>query len=285
MTASFLPGSVGLMTPAFSPDGKHLAAIEGTGSWYHNLTSGRLAMMDFDEPTTTFSNYTGLALASSFPAGQQALAYPTFSPDSQWIAFNVADHPSGCDGTCNDSETQVSRIALQSVTATAPIDLAILSDPATATAADKNHTNEPTFNPVARGGYFWVVVTSMRDYGNRVTGTANNGKKRLWVAAIDQSPAPGADPSHPAFFLEGQDETTTNMRGFWTLTPCIPSQGGPPCTNGFDCCSGFCDNGACVIPQMLACAGAGEACSATSDCCNDTVVMCTSGVCTPDLPK
>ena len=73
MSANFLPGSVGLMTPAFSPDGKHLAAIEGAGSWYHNLTGGRLAMMDFDETTLTFSNYTGLALASSFPAGQQAL--------------------------------------------------------------------------------------------------------------------------------------------------------------------------------------------------------------------
>ena len=278
MSTNFLPGSIGLMTPAFSPDGKRLAVIEGAGSWYHNLVNGRLAIMDFDEATQAFSNYTGLALASSFTAGQQALTYPTFSPDSQWIAFNVADHPSGCDSSCDDNETQISRIALQSVAATPAVDLKILSDPATANAADKNHTNEPTFNPVARGGYFWVVVTSMRDYGNRVTGTPNNGKKRLWVAAIDKSPTPAADPSHPAFFLEGQNETTTNMRGFWTLTACTPTVGGGPCTNGFECCSGFCDNGMCVTPQTLACVGSGGACTATSDCCNDAVVTCTAGV-------
>jgi hypothetical protein len=285
MSASFLPGSVGLMTPAFSPDGKHLAAIEGAGSWYHNLVTGRLAVMDFDAATQTFSNYTGLARATDFPAGQQALAYPSFSPDSNWVAFTVADHPSGCDGSCNDAETQIARIALQSVSATPAVDLKNLSDPVTANAADQNHTNEPTFNPIERGGYFWVVVTSMRDYGNRLTGAANNGKKRLWVAAIDKNPAPGADPSHPAFFLEGQNEGTTNMRGFWALSACIPTQGGGACNNGFECCSGFCDSGVCVTPQTLACVGAGGPCTTTSDCCNNAVVTCMAGVCTAVPPK
>jgi hypothetical protein len=285
MSASFLPGSVGLMTPSFSPDGKHLAAIEGAGSWYHNLVNGRLAMMDFDEGSKTFSNYVGLAQASSYPTGQRALSYPTFSPDSKWIAFAVSDHPSGCDASCDDAETQIARVAIQSTSGAAAVDLKTLSDPATKNAADQNHTNEPTFNPIERGGYFWVVVTSMRDYGNRVTGTANNGKKRLWVAAIDKSPTPGADPSHPAFFLEGQNEATTNMRGFWALSACIPTQGGGACMNGFECCSGFCDEGVCVTPQTLACMGVGGACTADTDCCNDAVVTCVNGACTPMTQK
>jgi hypothetical protein len=281
-----LPTSVGVMTPAFSPDGKHLAVVEGTGSWYHNLTGGRLATMDFDPVAQKFSNYQGLAPASAFPPGQQAIAYPTYSPDSQWIAFHVGDYATGCDVQgCDDSATQNGLIALQSVSGSGPVVLANLTDPNTPNPADKNHTLEPTFNPIERGGYFWVVVTSMRDYGNRITGTPNNGKKRLWVAAIDKNPAPGADPSHPAFFLEGQNEATTNMRGFWALSACIPTQGGGACQNGFECCSGFCDKGVCVTPQTFACVGAGGDCTATSDCCNDTVVSCLGGKCVPSQPK
>ena len=47
--------------------------------------------MDFDPATRTFSGYTGLAHASDFPAGQQALAYPSYTPDAQWLAFHVGD--------------------------------------------------------------------------------------------------------------------------------------------------------------------------------------------------
>ena len=47
----------------------------------------------------------------------------------------------------------------------------------------------------------------------------------------------------------------------------------------------FCDKGMCVTPQTLACVGAGGACTMTSDCCNDAVVPCMGGTCTPQIPK
>ena len=124
----------------------------------------------------------------------------------------------------------------------------------------------------------------MRDYGNRITGTPNNGKKRLWVAAIDKNPAPGADPSHPAFFLEGQNESTTNMRGFWALSTCIPTIGGGGCAEGFECCSGFCDMGVCVDPETFGCVGIGGACETGADCCNNAVVSGVSGECLANEP-
>jgi hypothetical protein len=241
--------------------------------------------MDFDPATQMFSNYTPLAPAADFPPGQRAIAYPTFSPDSQWIAFHVGDYATGCDAQgCDDFATQVGTIAMQSVLGTPPVVLSTLADGAP-NPADDNRAFEPTFNPIERGGYFWVVFTSMRDYGHRVTGTPNNGKKRLWVAAIDKDPIAAGDPSHPAFFLEGQDETTTNMRGFWALSACIPTEGGGGCEAGFECCSGFCDMGECVTPQEFACVGVGGECSATSDCCNNTVVSCMNGICLPDVPE
>jgi hypothetical protein len=47
----------------------------------------------------------------------------------------------------------------------------------------------------------------------------------------------------------------------------------------------FCDHGACVTPQTLACKGAGGRCATTADCCNGTVVACVGGLCTPDFPQ
>jgi hypothetical protein len=278
-----LPGSVGVMTPAFSPDGKHLAVVEGAGGWFQNLVGGRLATLDFDPATRTFSGYTGLASASDFPAGQQAISYPTYTPDAQRLAFHVGDHATGCDTvTCSGFGTQIGTIAMASVSGGAPpVVLHTLADPVTPNPEDRNHTFEPTFNPIERGGYFWVVVTSMRDYGNRIGGTPDNAKKRLWVAAIDRDPAPGKDPSHPAFFLEGQDETTTNMRGFWALSACVPTAGGGGCSAGFECCSGFCDQGQCVTPQTFSCVGVGQTCASGADCCNQGVVGCVGAVCAP----
>ena len=66
---------------------------------------------------------------------------------------------------------------------------------------------------MAAGGYFWVT-TSRRTYGNVLTGDKTT-VKQLWVAAIDQSPTAGKDPSHPPFHLTGQVETNLAMRGFY----------------------------------------------------------------------
>lgn len=273
----------GLMTPVFSPDGKHFAAIEGgaiqtgSGTWYHDLTGGKLVMLDFDEQNVAFSNLTALAPASFFAANERALAYPTFTPDSQYIAFHVGDYTTGCNQNgCIDSTKQLGEVWIQNVNGSSPIKLTTLDTPPS--AADANLSLEPTFNPVERGNYNWVVFTSERDWGNRITGTPNNGKKRLWVAAIDKS-TNGPDPSHPAFFLEGQEESTTNMRGFWALAACIPTKGGGACQAGFECCSGFCDQGTCVDVNKYACAKLGDSCTTSADCCNGDKVSCINDVC------
>ncbi len=277
-------GMNGFMTPAFSPDGKRIAAVEGAGSWYHNLVNGKLVVADFDESTVTFSKLVGLAPASSFAPAQRAIAYPSFTPDSQLVAFHVADYATGCDVQgCDDNATQIGSLWLQNVNGSAPIKLTQLND-SSPKVADQNRSLEPTFNPIERGGYSWVVFTSMRDWGNRITGTPNNGKKRLWVAAIDKT-VNQVDPSHPAFFLEGQEENTTNMRGFWALAACIPTKGGGACKAGFECCSGFCDNGKCIDGGDLTCKGVGEVCAEDADCCNVPFVRCTGGKCAVQGPN
>ena len=107
-----------------------------------------------------FSN-TGIIVAND--ADRPTVTFPTFSPDSQWIAFERS--------TQARSRGAQSEIWLTNTDGTVQIGLdnangkALLSD-------DQNSTSyEPTFNPVAAGGYFWLVIVTERQYGNTLTDT------------------------------------------------------------------------------------------------------------------
>src|SRR5262249_22938450 len=123
---------------------------------------------------------------------------------------------------------------------------------------------EPSFAPVAAGGYFWVVFTSRRTYGNVLTGDSTM-VKQLWVSAIDEKPQPGKDPSHPAFHLTGQAPNLA-MRGFWSLPPCKAD--GQKCDSGTDCCGGYCDSSGVCTSMSGGCSQLGDKCEDTSDCCD-----------------
>ncbi len=171
---------------------------------------------------------------------------------------------------------------------------------------------------MAVGGYYWVVFTSRRAYGNfisripgasvspdgdvpfdntQVKGSGQNTnaikgyRKKLWVAAIDINKPGGIDISHPAFLLEGQETEAGNMRGFWALDPCKAND--QSCESGDECCGGFCrqvndaDGGthnACVVPPS-GCANESEKCTVSASCCdNANGTTCVNGFCTAPTP-
>jgi hypothetical protein len=168
-------------------------------------------------------------------------------------------------------------------------------------SADVKMNYEPTVAPVAAGGYAWVVFTSRRMYGNvadmpsfcsdpRWADTTNNvTPKKLWVAAVDITGQVGTDPSHPAFYLPGQEIIAGNSRGFWVLDPCKAD--GQGCQHGDECCNGYCEpngsGGALVCsntPPQGACSKPQEKCTTAGDCC-DVTNLCINGFCTQKGPS
>jgi hypothetical protein len=170
----------------------------------------------------------------------------------------------------------------------------------------------PTVSPQEAGGYYWAVFTSRRLYGNTATGTPWEYKecvspdpsapptKKLWVSAIDKNWVPGTDPSHPAFYLPGQELLSGNMRGFWAQSPCIAagsSGSSNVCETDDDCCGGLASPkvAACridagstpvtrhckaVVPNS--CSSPGGSCAIDADCCQ-AGSHCTVGICRQPL--
>jgi hypothetical protein len=115
--------------------------------------------------------------------------------------------------------------------------------------------------------------------------------KKLWVAAIDTNFTPGTDPSHPAFYLPGQELAAGNSDGYWVSTPCVDV--GATCSSNDDCCGGTgsspttsCQimSTATVPPlqqcqELGACANAMQECMTTDDCCTGLACPSGGGVC------
>jgi hypothetical protein len=127
-------------------------------------------------------------------------------------------------------------------------------------------TWRPIFSPFDSGGYFWLLFTTLRPYGNAQAGTRN--LKQIWVAAINRRPGGTTDPSEVGFYLSGQ-ERVNSLSPYWTPAPCRPT--GRGCQTGAGAAVGACEpdaTGARVcVPPTAACRPRGQMCERDSDCC------------------
>lgn len=262
--------------PAWSPDGDTIAfGVRGDGNGL-DFTQSSLWLADIDTSTPQFSNLR--QIVANDPT-RPAIIYPTFSPDSQWIAFNRA--------TQSRTRGAAGELWLTDTTGTTQLLLQAADGVGVLPDAQQHTSYEPTFSPVSSGGYFWLVFVSERTYGNLlVDEDPVTRRKQLWVTAIDASPTPGQDPSHPAFWLPGQTLEDHNMRGNWALSPCKGL--GAPCEAGYECCEGFClwdeEAGEKLCGEPQSCALLEDACETAADCCDEQAV-CVGGFCSePFIP-
>ena len=273
------------MMPSFSPDGKAITFNDFDTGAGHSI-----ATMQFANASKTFSARTQIATdPNSF------LGWPSFTPDNLWVIYQSGDR--GDFATWQGAKGDVLVAHLPSKT-TAPLDLMNGTTNGTSYLpygdAEMHLNYEPHLLPVAAGGYYWVVFTSRRYYGNTITDPSQDTieRKKLWVAPldIDSSEHPSTmahDISHPAFYLPGQETLTAgNARGFWALDPC--KQNGNGCETGDECCTGFCreqtsaDGGMqfVCVPQQQGCSNNSEKCATTADCCGASMgSKCINGFC------
>ena len=150
---------------------------------------------------------------------------------------------------------------------------------------DKDTGHSIAVLPVAVGGYFWTIFTSHRAYGNILASKASSDTLgKLWIAAVDINPSPGKDPSHPAFYLDGQELNADNLRGFLTLPPCAAA--GASCTSGDQCCGGYCGQVSGSLQctsKPPPCSNELDKCATNADCC-DTGDLCINNRCAQPPP-
>jgi hypothetical protein len=257
-------------TPAFSPDGKHIAFVHEDKDQGHTLS-----VMDYDANTKAFSNLVDIATHAS-----AYVAWPAFTPDSQYVVYHVGSNEQFETDSGATGDVYTVDLATHTTHRLDALD-GYSGSTTYLPANDPNLSFAPTVLPEAVGGFFWVVFTSHRSYGNMIASQDNNDEYgKLWVAALDIGAAPGTDGSHPAFFLDGQEHEADNLRGFWVLDPCKAN--GQTCGTGDECCGGYCrsdDGGPLVcVPPPGGCSHEYEKCTTAADCC-DSGVQCINGKC------
>jgi hypothetical protein len=272
------------MMPMWSPDGKKIVYNDTDNHQGHSLM-----VQDYDYTKNAFSNPVSIYNDSN---GKYA-GWPFFTPDSSKVVFVLENTPnfstippasfSGV-GPVQASAADVAQGDLYIVSVATPGPAQVL-DVANGyrngasylpyPGRDEHLQFYPTVMPVASGGYFWVFFTSRRNYGNTIVGNVWDApSKKIWVAAINIAPPPGADPSHPAFVLPGQELSSGNIRAFPTLNPCKGDNNA--CDTGVDCCGQSCYMNKCGAPP--GCSATDSKCTKASDCC-DTTEQCIAGFC------
>jgi hypothetical protein len=290
-----LPGFFAAGLPVFSPDGLHLAFVFMGGAFNNGPQSDGVSLveLDFDTASKTFSKPRTLYSPMQSP---QSATYSSFLPSGAGVVFELqlsssSQYPWGHTDGGNTGELWWVDVATQKAHRLDALNGTNLPiNGAHPQGLDSQINYEPTVNPIASGGYAWVVFTSRRLYGNVLAGDPWSASpatnKKLWVAAFDLNAAPGADPSHPAFYLPAQEIAAGNSRGYWSVDPCHGD--GLTCQTGDECCGGYCApsaDGLACTSTAPACSAEFDKCNTTADCCGASIGMvCLNHLCTQGQP-
>lgn len=271
--------------PAWAPDNSAVALVlNANDAW--NLTAGNLARIPVagdDRFGAAGALHSGASLMGA-PEGGAMDAYPTWSPDSRWIAFQ---HGRGVVASSADASGALYVIA-PSGGAAIRLDRASVGR----TPGDAFY---PNFTPFTTEGMdpsvdgsgefrsvYWLLFYARRDYGNEQVGTRGTGRRQIWVSAISTDVREGRDPSAVPYWLPGQEVAQQNASAMWAPLACRQSD--VDCQDNGECCSGNCFSGRCRSSNGSpdggagACRREGQSCGTSADCC-DRSLTCVGSLC------
>jgi hypothetical protein len=266
--------------PSWSPDGGLLAyacsnvtdwTIPGVGGWDVEFGPSGICTIAWSQTNQAFDGATKSVLV---PNDGWSHFYPTFSADNRFVVYNRGET---CPYGTRTLDKHLSLWLASVAGGGAPVKLQ--------RAAHSDQDLYPNFSPFIEGGYHFVAFYSRRAYGWRTT----YPRRQVWVAAIDRDPAAGVDPSHPAFWLPGQNAASDNCSAYWAPEPCHAS--GETCETDLDCCSGLQCQGPTGAktcqPPPTPCVTQGNLCADNGDCCAGLTCEINSAgekVCTVVIP-
>ncbi len=211
--------NTGASHPTWSPDGSKVAFISQIdGPSALDYTGGNLSII----PVTGIDTFgpAQLLVDTSGSPDFRAPSWPTFTPDSQWLACGAGTNSRGRNAV-DDPQHPGQKIEVvypgalfitRAQQGSAPVQMS------TACAGQRN-CYLPNFSPFTSGGYYWMVFYSLRDYGNAKAGTKGALRRQMWVTAIDIAKLGSGDPSSVPYWLPGQDSATENMSAVWAQPP------------------------------------------------------------------
>jgi hypothetical protein len=207
----------------WSPDGNKIVfASTPTANQWIDLSGSSIAMMTyaytggqhvFGTPTFPFPNPVTLQNGN-----YTNFFFPSFSPDNKLIVVNA----SRTAWRSNPARAAGQRLMLADAGGSWLVDMTEMNGG----YADLD-TTWAHWAPTVGDDYYWIVFSSERDYGHRIT-QANtdpacvaNGVvqcKQIWIGAIAKNKLSGTvDPSAAPVWLPGQDMKADNISPYWSV--------------------------------------------------------------------
>jgi hypothetical protein len=189
--------------PELAPDDKHLVNAEFTQGDDLTASVGSIVIRTFDNATNTFGTPTVLV-----PAGADyGNYYPSFSPDSKWIAFTRTRSVSYDDHSAENWLVKADGSA-------PPIQLGVTNLTGDLTNSWARWVPFGQTFGAQNEPMFYLTFSSRRPFGVRIPG---GGQPQIWMTPIFPARAEaGMDPSGNAFRVPFQNVTTSNHIAQWT---------------------------------------------------------------------